>query len=101
MTTKIIINKRNSVHPIETQKSKHGSKEKTQINDDPNDFSQYYNIPNEELSYRCTNIRLKGLNRIYSYFNAPIIKFLNHFVKLLPLFISKAQCRFLVIIFEF
>lgn len=48
--------------------------------DDPNDFSQIENIPNEELSYRSINFRVTGVDRLYSYFNAPIIKFLNHFV---------------------
>lgn len=44
------------------------------------DFNQLETIPNRELSYRQTNCKLTGIDRIYSYFSAPIIKFLNHLV---------------------
>ncbi|CAF0775680.1 unnamed protein product [Brachionus calyciflorus] len=47
----------------------------------PDEFLNLHeNIPNKELSYRQINIKLSGLDRIYSYFNAPIVKFLNHLI---------------------
>jgi hypothetical protein len=42
------------------------------------DMNEIPNIPNEDLNYRKTKNKVKGLSRIYSYFNAPVVKFLNH-----------------------
>lgn len=53
--------------------------EKKTKSEDPNAPSPP-NIPNSDLSYRCINYRIKGLGRIYHFHNAPIIKFVNHFV---------------------
>ena len=38
------------------------------------------NVPNDELSFRSTKKKIKGWNRVYSFYNAPIVKFINHFV---------------------
>ena len=45
------------------------------------------NVPNNDLSHRCTNYRLKGLFRVYHFHNAPIIKFVNHFVRIFEFFL--------------
>jgi hypothetical protein len=37
-------------------------------------------VPNEDLSFRNLSVQVKGIHRFYAYFNAPIIKFLNHLV---------------------
>jgi len=66
------------VSPIETPKKKL-TKGKT-IDGELIDMEEFPNIPNEELNYRKIKIKVKGLNRIYTYFSAPVVKFLNHFV---------------------
>ena len=75
----------NAVSPIDERvhrqrliKSK--SKDKTDI--EFFDITQVPNVPNEELNYRTTKYKLKGFNRVYAYYSAPIVKFLNHFVSL-------------------
>ncbi len=66
--------------PIETPKPKL-TKGKT-IDGELIDMNEIPNIPNEDLNYRKTKNKVKGLSRIYSYFNAPVVKFLNHFVRI-------------------
>ena len=69
--------------PIETPKKKL-TKGKT-IDGELIDMEEFPNIPNEELNYRKIKIKVKGLNRIYTYFSAPVVKFLNHFVSVYTL----------------
>lgn len=61
---------------------------KSKKDDSGQQTHQLLNIPNKELTYRSTKPRLKGPRRIFSYYNAPIIKFFNHFV-VIYLFESK------------
>ena len=61
-------NSKNSVHPAEDVEKQN------KVNEGE------VSIPNEDLSFRDVNIKLRGIYRIIAFFNAPIIKFFNHFV---------------------
>jgi hypothetical protein len=83
------------VHPIDDEKQdekqggkgrknnkKNGNQQEkiTIINHVAGDSSKELAVPNEELSFRNLSVRITGIRRLHSYFDAPIIKFLNHFV---------------------
>ncbi len=92
------ISHRNSVHPIDVDKQEGNNKQdkgkkykKSGGNNQPEkitiinhvsggDSAKELPVPNEELSFRNLSVRIRGLHRLHSYFDAPIIKFLNHFV---------------------
>ena len=74
----------NTVSPLETTQTKSKSKlsKMKTFDGESVEITEMPNIPNEELNYRKTKTKIKGLNRIYSYFSAPVVKFLTHFVRL-------------------
>ena len=74
----------NTVSPIDFPKKPKLIKKKT-IDGESIDIEEIPNIPNEDLNYRKTKVKVRGLNRIYTYFSAPVVKFLNHFVIFLKL----------------
>ncbi len=73
---------RNSVYP-----SDQASKSQKDFIDE--DLEQFLSIPNEDLSYRNTKYKLNGMSRIFGFYNAPIVKFMNHFVSFSNILSSK------------
>jgi hypothetical protein len=60
-----------------------GPEKKQNENNKDGEINIPVDVPNSELSYRRINTRLIGPARVYHFYNAPIIKFVNHFVKYL------------------
>ena len=82
----------NAVSPIDEHRHRQRlvkSKSKDKADIEFFDITQVPNVPNEELNYRSTKYKLKGFNRVYAYYNAPIVKFLNHFVSLIFVFLNR------------